>query len=220
VSIKNRIVEPELMEGHLQVQAYSDADFFSSNKLFVDHILNDKLEKIDKVLDLGCGPADVDIYFVQQENKIKILAIDGSDAMIEIARKKIQAAGFSQSIEVKKGILPHIDLPSERFDVIISKDLLHHLHEPKHFWEVIENAFSDSTIVYVMDLIRPDSKAEARKIVEETSANEQEILKTDFYNSLLAAFTLREVEEQVKNTRFKYKMSKIGSRHFLLKCWK
>ncbi len=51
--------------------------------------------------------------------------------------------------------------------------------------------------VLVMDLFRPESEADAWRIVEQYSASEPEVLKRDFFNSLCAAFTPDEVREQL-----------------------
>ena len=48
-----------------------------------------------------------------------------------------------------------------------------------------------------MDLLRPDSPEEAQAIVNRYAAKEPEILRRDFYNSLLAAFTEDEVAAQL-----------------------
>jgi hypothetical protein len=48
-----------------------------------------------------------------------------------------------------------------------------------------------------MDLLRPESPERAAAIVEANAAGEHPLLKEDFYNSLLAAFTLEEVAGQL-----------------------
>ena len=49
----------------------------------------------------------------------------------------------------------------------------------------------------VMDLLRPDSPEEAQAIVDRYAAQEPEILRRDFYHSLLAAFTEDDVAAQL-----------------------
>ncbi len=49
----------------------------------------------------------------------------------------------------------------------------------------------------VMDLLRPDSPEAAQAIVDQYAANETDILRRDFYNSLLAAFTEDEIGSQL-----------------------
>jgi hypothetical protein len=74
---------------------------------------------------------------------------------------------------------------------------------------------SPGTRVFVMDLLRPDTTNDARKLVELYSPNEPEILKRDFYNSLLAAFELDEVRRQLEEAGLGYfKADRASYRHF------
>jgi hypothetical protein len=65
----------------------------------------------------------------------------------------------------------------------------------------------------VMDLVRPDSPLEAREIVERVSAQEDPILKEDFYNSLCAAFTVDEVRAQLRVAGLSLQVEKVTDRH-------
>ena len=51
--------------------------------------------------------------------------------------------------------------------------------------------------VFVMDLMRPRTGSDARRIVEQVAQHEDPILKDDFFSSLCAAFTVAEVEKQL-----------------------
>jgi len=57
----NRIIEPELMEEEEQELVYAQADFFGPNKQFLA-LFAAKFPDFPgngRVLDLGCGPADI-----------------------------------------------------------------------------------------------------------------------------------------------------------------
>lgn len=215
-----RILEPELMEDEQQVIAYSNANFKSSDQLLIRFLVNNANRKIEKVLDLGCGSADLDIELAKQLKDINILAVDGSSKMLEIAGKRIRDENLTKSIEVKNGRLPNLDIEPGKYDIIISKDLLHHIPDPFDFWHEVERLSGDNTQIFVMDLVRPNSKDEAKRIVETVAQNEQEILKLDFYNSLLAAFTIEEIKAQLERTRLNFHIDMLGERHFIVKCKK
>ena len=51
-----------------------------------------------------------------------------------------------------------------------------------------------------MDLARPDSDVDARALVDEYASGEPEVLREDFYNSLLAAYTVAEIREQLRHS--------------------
>jgi hypothetical protein len=79
----------------------------------------------------------------------------------------------------------------------MSNSFLHHLHDPQVLWETIKRLATPDTFVFVSDLRRPQTSEEARHIVEQLAGNEAEILKRDFFNSLCAAFEVREVQDQL-----------------------
>ena len=69
--------------------------------------------------------------------------------------------------------------------------------------------------VLVVDLFRPPSRERARQIVDEYAAGEPEVLRNDFYHSLLAAFTPEEVRAQLAEHGLAEALSveKISDRH-------
>ncbi|MBT3206796.1 MAG: class I SAM-dependent methyltransferase [Bacteroidetes bacterium] len=215
-----RILEPELMENEEQTLAYSNADFAFSNHSFIDYIIENSKIKTGNILDLGCGPGDLDIELTKKLPDVQIFAIDGSAQMVDLATQKIAKHNLTDRVEILQDILPNLNLPEGKFDLIISKDLLHHIPSPNDFWAEINRLANNHTQIYVMDLIRPDSIDKAKKIVESISASEPEVLQEDFYNSLLAAFTFDEVKEQMERANLNYQIDNLGDRHFIAKCKK
>lgn len=212
-----RIVEPEVMDDEEQAVAYALADFSSSNQMFVDGVLDEYSSKLRNVLDIGCGPADVPIRLARAKPSIRITAVDASGAMVRLARKAVCAARLDRGIQVIEGRIPGLRLPDGDFDVILSKDLLHHLPEPMVFWEEVRRMGRRETAVYVMDLFRPETEEDARSIVEFVSGGEPEIVNRDFYNSLLAAFTPAEVEDQLCRAGLALAVDVISHRHLRIK---
>ncbi|MFA6198593.1 MAG: class I SAM-dependent methyltransferase [Patescibacteria group bacterium] len=211
-----RTLEKEIMDDKEQVTAYARADFSTTNNLFIAKVSRYNRKNI---LDLGCGPADIPIILAGNNPNIRITAVDASSEMLDYARKQIKSRKLDKNITLVKGKIPGLakSLNNRRYDFIISKDLLHHLPQPAPFWEEIKKLSNKGTAVMVMDLIRPDNKEQARKMVESGAKNEAKILKTDFYNSLLAAFTIKEIKQQLKTAKLNLKVENIGSRHFLVK---
>jgi ubiquinone/menaquinone biosynthesis C-methylase UbiE len=162
----------------------------------------------------------MDIELAHAIEEIQILAIDGAQQMIDLARQRIENHQLSTRISVKAGRLPHLALAEKEFDLIISKDLLHHLPEPAVFWEEVERLATEATQIFVMDLIRPATLETAADLVEALPPETPAILKTDFYNSLLAAFTEDEIRSQLSSTKLEYHLERLGSRHFVVRCQK
>jgi ubiquinone/menaquinone biosynthesis C-methylase UbiE len=212
-----RTLESEIMDDEEQAAAYAQADFSSSNQTFVDMLLQDYGPGLTNVLDIGCGPGDVPIRLVKARPGTKITAVDASDPMIRLAQEAVQEAGVEEQIKVIKGRVPGLGLESHSFDTILSKDFLHHLPSPMVFWDEAKLLANSETVVYVMDLLRPETEDDARHIVESVSAAESPLLKQDFYNSLLAAFTIGEIKEQLCKAGLALEVAKVSERHLLVK---
>jgi ubiquinone/menaquinone biosynthesis C-methylase UbiE len=214
-----RKLEKEVMDDKDQVLAYAEADFSSSNNLFIDEISSNDLSKLNRILDLGCGPAPIPIGLADRFNDLHITAVDASQEMLDIASEQIKLRNLNSPINLVNGAIPGLKeiFKDEEFDIIIAKDLLHHLPDPIVFWEEIKSLSGKGTLIYVMDLERPAHESEAKNMVQSVSGNEAEILKEDFYNSLLAAFEINEVKQQLEETELHFEVGKFGSRHFLVK---
>jgi len=71
--------------------------------------------------------------------------------------------------------------------------------------------------VFVMDLLRPESPEAAQSLVDRYAAGEPEILRRDFYGSLLAAYTPTELETQLRHADFSHlRLEIVSDRHFVV----
>jgi ubiquinone/menaquinone biosynthesis C-methylase UbiE len=195
----DRIPEPELMDEPAQARAYAEADFAAVNEGFAERFVSlfAELER-GNVLDLGCGPADIPIRLARRRPTLRIVGVDGSAAMLALANEAIEREGLAERVNVVRARVPALPFAESSFDAVISNSLLHHLAEPVPFWREIERLAKPGAPLLVMDLFRPESAEQARALVEAGAAGEPEILKRDFYNSLLAAFTPDEMREQLR----------------------
>jgi ubiquinone/menaquinone biosynthesis C-methylase UbiE len=211
-----RIPEPELMTDAAQCQAYASAGFGVSNQAFVDIVRELLPATATNVLDLGCGPGDVMIRLARACPSLKITAVDGSPAMIQLAQTAFEECGLSMTIRAMQGYVPGLPLPIGQFDAVLSKDFLHHLPDPMALWHEVRRLIKPGGFICVMDLRRPDSPEAAQKIVDVVTAGEPEVLRIDFYNSLLAAFTPEEIREQLKAAALDLDVTLSGDRHMLI----
>ncbi len=215
-----RIPEPELMDSLDQAEAYARGDFEEPHSLFVEKFKEVFPDFNGKgiALDLGCGPADISIRMARAYPHLLIHGVDGADAMLKFGRQDIAAAGLEKRVLLFKGYVPEISLPRKDYDVIFSNSLLHHLHQPQELWQTAHSHGKTSARIFVVDLLRPESKGEAESMVSTYTADEPGILKRDFYNSLLASFTLEEVEIQLAEAGLDNQMhvEQFSDRHFVV----
>jgi ubiquinone/menaquinone biosynthesis C-methylase UbiE len=214
----DRTPEPELMDTAEQAEAYAIADFTAPNQRFVE-LFRERHPSFTAgtMVDLGCGPADIPIRLARALPDLRITAADGAKAMLDLARHAVAEARLEERIELVQGVLPNAVPGKRTFDAVISNSLLHHLHDPAVLWNEVRALAKPQSTVFVIDLLRPESKDAARAMVEKYSGNEREILKTDFYNSLLAAFTLDEIRGQLARAGLmRLKVEAISDRHLLI----
>lgn len=193
----DRALEPELMDDPEQSLAYAKADFEEENQGFVDRFLEYFPDiKSGHLLDLGCGPADIPIRLARMLPECRITGVDGSAPMIAIGQEAVRAAGLADRIILRRERVQDTVL-AERADAVISNSLLHHVPNALQFWYAVRTLAKPGAAVLVMDLLRPESPEAAQAIVDRYAADEPAILRRDFYNSLLAAFTDDEVAAQL-----------------------
>lgn len=214
-----RIPEPELMNAPEQVKAYVQADFEESNSLFVELFkkkFSDPFSGV--VLDLGCGPADICIRLAQIFPGCSMHGVDGAPNMLLYGKNAVAEQNLEDKITLMEGFLPDIELPVPHYEAIISNSFLHHLADPQALWQTIKKFGKPGTFVLVMDLVRPANQKEAHTIVEFYSGNEPEILKEDFFNSLLGAYNVNEVQSQLDSAKLScLEVEMVSDRHFTVK---
>jgi 2-polyprenyl-3-methyl-5-hydroxy-6-metoxy-1,4-benzoquinol methylase len=192
-----RVLEPELMDDPEQALVYARADFEQENQGFVDLFCEHFPEFTEgHIVDLGCGPGDIPVRLVQALPSCRITGVDASGPMIALAVETVKEASLADRIAFRCERFQTMSLV-EPFDASVSNSLLHHVPNPLQFWYRLRQLVNPGSPVLVMDLLRPDSSEEAQAIVDRYAAKEPEMLRRDFYHSLLAAFTEDEVAAQL-----------------------
>jgi SAM-dependent methyltransferase len=214
-----RTPEPnELMDEFEQARAYAESDFTEPHNLFVERfgeLFPDFRRGL--VLDIGTGHADPAIRFAKKYPEARVLGIDGARAMLAFGRIAVEAAGLTDRIVLKHELLQENTFPPRSFDAIIANSLLHHLEDPVGLWRAIDASAKPGADVYVVDLSRPKSTDEAQRLVDLHSEGAPELMRRDFYNSLLASFTPEEVEEQLRNAEIdSLTVKKVSDRHIVI----
>jgi ubiquinone/menaquinone biosynthesis C-methylase UbiE len=214
-----RTPELELMNDFEQARAYALADFEEPHNHFIE-LFGQRFPRVKTdgtVLDLGCGPGDITMRFANAYPDCRIHAIDGAENMLFFARQNIDAVRLHNQIRLIHGTLPDITLPMEKYDVIISNSLLHHLADPQVLWECVKNHARPGSALFIMDLMRPASREQANQLVDDYAASEPTVLREDFFNSLLAAYRPDEIQEQLQQAGLeKLAVEVVSDRHLIV----
>ena len=212
-----RIPEPELMEDGEQARAYALADFSEPHDAFVRHF--QRLFPFfaeGRVIDLGCGAADVTIRFARAYPQATLLGIEGAEPMLQLGREAVARAGLDSRIVLRRLRLPSAALDGDH-DAVISNSLLHHLAEPATLWRALAQAARPGAPVLIMDLLRPASREAALALVRLHAGDAPPVLARDFMNSLLAAYRPDEVRRQLRVTGLMHlDVEVVSDRHWLV----
>ena len=211
-----RVPEPELMDGAAQAQAYAEADFSQANTLFCTLFTRAFPAFADgQIVDLGCGPADICIRLAGRYPGCRITGLDGAGAMLALAEAAVRRAGLTERISLVQCTLARGGpCAPAGAAAVVSNSLLHHLADPMVLWEAVQQIGAPGAGLLVMDLMRPACPAKVQEQVQTYAGDAPEVLRTDFRNSLLAAYTPPEVRGQLAKAGLRnLKVSEASDRH-------
>jgi len=211
--------EPELMDSEAQTLAYAEADFNEANTLFADNFQRrfPELPATGHMADLGCGPGDIAIRMAHAFQGWQITGIDAGENMLKRASERLATECLDERVRFRLAYLPDPSLAAESWDAVISNSQLHHLPDPQVLWASIKTIGTSGAAVQVMDLMRPESESAAQALVDRYAEGAPEILREDFYNSLLAAYTTTEVSDQLLRAGLdRLRIESVSDRHWIV----
>jgi 2-polyprenyl-3-methyl-5-hydroxy-6-metoxy-1,4-benzoquinol methylase len=90
-------------------------------RFYVDNFI--KVQRGQKILDIGCGPADILAFFPEN---IEYTGFDASEEYINNAKLRFgnKAQFFCKNVSTQ--VIEELNL-SEKFDIVIANNVLHHL---------------------------------------------------------------------------------------------
>ena len=202
-----RIPEPELMNKKEQVISYDEADFSEGEVNLINQINhyllrnNISLNEEDLIVDLGCGPGNISEKLAIKWPNTEVVGIDGSKEMI-------LRAEYNKNININQKKLNNLryicwdikDIKSNNFlfkkeiSLLVSNSLIHHITYLEDFFNTIKSLSSNITVNFHKDLKRPLDEKSALELKLQCSKKYNEILTNDYYASLRASYTLKELK--------------------------
>lgn len=89
------------------------------------------------ILDLGTGPGYLPIEIAKRSTDIKIVGIDLSRNLIQMARQNALSSGFGDRLDFQVGNSAKLRFDDATFDMVLSTGMLHSLRDPvKVFREI------------------------------------------------------------------------------------
>ncbi|WP_343566057.1 methyltransferase domain-containing protein [Sphingobacterium sp.] len=117
---------------------------------------------LENVLDIGCGAGNYDVKLLQKvSTNPDVTLVDLSLPMLERAKERVGVL-TNGAINLIKGDFREVDLPEEKFDVIIATAVLHHLRDDQDWESAFRKLFKllkKGGSVWIFDLIEQNSTA-------------------------------------------------------------
>ncbi|MCL2344611.1 MAG: methyltransferase domain-containing protein [Desulfobulbus sp.] len=150
----------------------------------------------DRVLDLGCGPANQLAQIARLNPEARFTGLDASARMLESARETIQRRALP-NIELRQGDMTTLaGIDDAAFDCVISTVALHHLPDCAALAAAMRAArrvLKAGGGVYFVDFGRLKHLATQKFFSEDRRSEQPEAMTQDYYHSLRAAFSLDEL---------------------------
>ena len=213
-----RTVEPELMEKVDQVNSYAKADFSKEENNLINQIsyylLKNEINlgEEDLIVDLGCGPGNISEKLSIKWPRANVVGIDGSKEMIlkaESKRKNSLKRGKLNNLRYIFADIKNLELSKitthKNITLLVSNSLVHHITYLEDFFNCIKRLSTNKTVNFHKDLRRPNNEKSALKLKEKCSNKYDDILTNDYYASLKASYTLKEL----RNFLLKYQLSSL-----------
>jgi ubiquinone/menaquinone biosynthesis C-methylase UbiE len=196
-----RVLETEYMDTESEAIDYDSMDHSQVNRVFVEDLLRIPGVGGD-VLDLGTGTAQIPIELCRSSENVRVLATDMAVNMLDLARYNIEAEGFIDRIELIQADAKQLDFEEGFFDVVMSNSIVHHIPEPMNCLREAVRVVKPGGILFVRDLMRPDSEKMVNELVQTYAGDENDHQRQMFDDSLRAALSLIEIQELVGDLGF------------------
>ncbi len=177
-------------------RAYDAMDHRAVNEAFVDRVLEVWGVRHDpRVLDMGCGTAQIPIVLARRRPDARIVATDLARHMLDVGAENLRVAGVAGRVELRLADCKALDFPDGAFDLAISNSLVHHLPEPTPALREAARVVRPGGAIVFRDLLRPESRDEVARIVATYAAGADAVQRDLFRASLCAALTLDELRD-------------------------
>ncbi len=196
----SRVLEPEVMDSHEEAVAYDEMDHAEVNRVFVDDLLaatrgNDLAGGI---LDLGTGPALIPIELASRAEEVRVMAVDLSANMLDLAAMKVELANLTDRVALQQVDAKHLPFDDGYFACVMSNSIVHHIPSPIDALQEAWRVLAPGGLIFFRDLLRPNDDEEVRRLVDayagECTAHQRKL----FDDSLRAALSLEEISDLIE----------------------
>lgn len=217
------MLEPEVMDTAQETADYDAMDNREPNERFTTDCL--QFASFSRALDVGTGTALIPIAMCTRAKSLSMVGVDLAEHMLAVAERNIERAGLGGRVELEKIDAKSLPFADGAFEAVVSNSIVHHIPNPAH--ALAEMHRVAARVLFVRDLLRPESDAEVARLVAlhggAPDADSPDVVARHARQvalleaSLRAALTLDEVRAMVAPLGIDAKsVTQTSDRHFTL----
>jgi tRNA (cmo5U34)-methyltransferase len=145
------------------------------------------------LLDVGCGAGNYTLKLLQKLPNLNVTLIDLSQPMLTRALQRIQPQ-TTGTITLLQGDIRDLDLPHEKFDIILAAAVLHHLRDEQEWrntFRKFHSALKPKGSLWISDFIS-HQLPQVQKIMWQRYGEYLTNLKDENYKDQVFAYTEKE----------------------------
>jgi ubiquinone/menaquinone biosynthesis C-methylase UbiE len=157
------------------------------------------------ILDLGSGPGYLPIEIAKRSPAIKIVGVDLSRKLVEIARSNAATAGLEDRLTFQVGNAGRLEFADSFFDMVISTGMLHALKEPVAVLQEIHRVLKTGRQAWIFDPAKVASRVDRKKWQASLSLRERFFLglfKILGLHKPIETYTRKQAIALIKQTAF------------------
>jgi len=218
-----RVLEPEAMDSADEACEYDLMDHVAVNDAFVADLLaltarvGRKPSDGAVVLDVGTGTARIPVALCRETSACTVVGVDLAHEMLLVGRQNVAQAALTSRIALVRARAGALPLRDASVPIVASNSLIHHLPDPAAALREVCRVIAPGGLVFIRDLLRPESRAELDRLVSVHTAGATAGQRQLFADSLHAALTVDEVRAIVAPLPFsEVSVEATSDRHWTL----
>jgi ubiquinone/menaquinone biosynthesis C-methylase UbiE len=155
------------------------------------------------IVDLGCGPGLLSVELCKLIPQVKVIGVDPSAEMLEVASRNVDRAGLS-NFETRLGKAERIPMRSDSVSLVVSQSSFHEWENPPEGLSEVFRVLEPGGVVMVKDYNRAWLSPWKRALFER------------FHHMRMFKFSFRDVADMVGGVEFDEVGGQEGGVQFLV----
>jgi ubiquinone/menaquinone biosynthesis C-methylase UbiE len=152
-----------------------------------------------QVLEIGPGPGFIAIEIAELLPEVRVVGLDVSRTMIEIATNNAREHGVSDRVDFREGDASEMPFEEASFDFVISSGALYHWEEPSRIFYEVHRVLSPGCRALISDL-RSDAPEE--EVQEFADQIDSWFMRWGLRHSFREGYTVQEAERPIDGLPF------------------